>query len=57
MKHEQAKTGSKPPKSVFDMNETEKQDTGLNKLSDQEKRNLDQWIKDNVVLAPGDPPH
>jgi hypothetical protein len=52
MKHEHAKTGSKPHKSVFDMTEKEKEETGVGGLSDQEKANLDEWIKDNV-LAPG----
>ena len=55
MKHEHAKTGSKPSKSVFQMTDKEKELTGVGGLSDQQKRNLDEWIKDNV-LAPGDKP-
>jgi hypothetical protein len=52
MKHEHAKPHSKPPKSVFQMTDKEKELTGVGGLSDQQKANLDEWIKDNV-LAPG----
>ena len=39
------------------MNQTEKDKTGLSKLTDQELENLHDFLDDNVVLAPGGQPH
>jgi hypothetical protein len=39
------------------MNQTEKDKTGLSKLTDQELATLHDFLDDNVVLAPGGQPH
>jgi hypothetical protein len=37
------------------MNDTEKEKTGLTKLTPRELKNLNEWLDGNAVLAPGDP--
>ena len=37
------------------MNATDKQRTGLSKLTAKELVNLGTWLNNNAVLAPGDP--
>lgn len=38
------------------MNDKERQKSGLTKLSAEELANLNEWLDENTVLAPGDPP-
>jgi len=38
------------------MNDSEKQKTGVARLHAEELANLNEWLDNNAVLAPGDPP-
>ncbi len=53
MKHH-SHTGAEPRKPIEQlMNDKEKQKSGLTKLSAEELANLNEWLDENTVLAPG----
>jgi hypothetical protein len=56
MKHH-SHTSAEPRKPIEQlMNDKERQKSGLTKLSAEELANLNEWLDENTVLAPGDPP-